>query len=44
MRDKKHTTISDVEEARIRRLIASDPNPPEVTDAQMVQREVLGER
>ncbi|MEL7092505.1 MAG: BrnA antitoxin family protein [Pseudomonadota bacterium] len=34
MTDKK---ITDAEEARIQRLIASDPDAPEVTDAQMAK-------
>jgi uncharacterized protein (DUF4415 family) len=37
MTDKKHTPISDAEEARIQKLIASDPDAPEVTDAQMAE-------
>ena len=32
MTDKKHTLISDAEEARIQKMIASDPDSPELTD------------
>lgn len=35
MTKKKHKSISDVEEARIQMMIASDPDAPETTDAQM---------
>lgn len=32
MTAKKHTQISDAEEARIQKMIASDPDSPELTD------------
>ena len=32
MTDKKHKPISDAEEARIQKMIASDPDAPEATD------------
>ncbi len=35
MTAKKHTEISDAEEARIQKMIASDPDSPELTDAQI---------
>lgn len=35
MTEKKHKPISDAEEARVQRMIASDPDAPEITDAQM---------
>ena len=35
MNAKKHTPIADTEEARIQKMIASDPNAPEVTDDQI---------
>ena len=34
MTAKKHTLISDAEEARIQKMIASDPDAPEVTPEQ----------
>lgn len=35
MTDKKHQPISDAEEARIQKMIASDPDAPEATDEQL---------
>lgn len=35
MTARKHTPISDAEEARIQKMIASDPDAPEATDEQM---------
>lgn len=35
MTAKKHTKISAAEEARIQKMIASDPDSPELTDAQI---------
>jgi uncharacterized protein (DUF4415 family) len=35
MTTKKHGQISDADEARIQRMIASDPDAPEVTDEQI---------
>ena len=35
MTDKKHKPISDAEEARIQKMIASDPDAPEATDEQI---------
>jgi len=37
MNDKKYTSTSDAEEARIQKMIASDPDAPEVTDAQIAK-------
>lgn len=37
MTDKKHTLISDAEEARIQKMIASDPDAPEVTPEQVAK-------
>ncbi len=35
MTAKKHTKTSDADEARVQKLIASDPDSPELTDAQI---------
>ncbi|MCP4066596.1 MAG: BrnA antitoxin family protein [Gammaproteobacteria bacterium] len=35
MTNKKHKPISDAEEARIQKMIASDPDAPEATDEQI---------
>jgi len=37
MNAKKHTTTPDAEEARIQKMIASDPDAPEVTDDQIAR-------
>jgi len=37
MTDRKHKSISDAEEARIQKMIASDPDAPEATDKQMAE-------
>ena len=37
MNAKKHTTTPDAEEARIQKMIASDPDAPEVTDDQIAK-------
>jgi uncharacterized protein (DUF4415 family) len=37
MTDKKRAPLSDTEEARIQNMIASDPDAPELTEAQMAQ-------
>jgi|GEM_PF-2271224 len=43
MTTKKHTEISDAEEARIQKLIASDPESPELTDAQIAAAKPFAE-
>ncbi len=35
MTDKKHTLISDAEQDRIQKMIASDPDSPKMTDDDM---------
>ncbi|MFK7877197.1 MAG: BrnA antitoxin family protein [Paracoccaceae bacterium] len=37
MTDKKQQLISDAEEEQIQKLIASDPDAPEVTDVQIAE-------
>lgn len=37
MTNRKHEPISDAEEARIQKMIASDPDAPEATDEQMAE-------
>lgn len=37
MTDDKHKSISDAEEARIQKMIASDPDAPEATDEQVAE-------
>lgn len=43
MTEKKHTPISDADEARIQESIANDPDAPEVTDAQMAEAQPFAE-
>lgn len=43
MTDRKHTPISDAEEARIQKMIASDPDAPEATDEQMASAKPFAE-
>lgn len=43
MTAKKHTRVSDAEEARIQKLIASDPDSPELTDAQIAAAKPFAE-
>lgn len=43
MTAKKHTPISDTEEARIQKMIASDPDAPEATDAQTAKAKPFAE-
>lgn len=43
MTDKKHKPISDVEEARIQKMIASDPDAPEATDEQIAEAKPFAE-
>ena len=43
MTAKKHTEISDAEEARIQKMIASDPDSPELTDAQTASAKPFAE-
>jgi uncharacterized protein (DUF4415 family) len=43
MTNRKHTPISDAEEARIQRMIASDPDAPEATDEQMAKAKPFAE-
>jgi len=43
MTDKKHTLISDAEEARIQKMIASDPDSPELTDDQIASAKPFAE-
>lgn len=43
MTDRKHTPISDAEEARIQKMIASDPDAPEATDEQMTEAKPFAE-
>ena len=43
MTDKKHTLISDAEEARIQKMIASDPDSPELTDNDMASAKPFAE-
>ena len=43
MNDKKHTPTSDAEEARIQKMIASDPDAPEVTDDQIAKAKPFSE-
>lgn len=37
MTDRNNTTISDAEEARIQKMITSDPDAPEATDEQIAK-------
>lgn len=37
MNSKKHTPISDTEEARVQKMIASDSDAPELTDDQITK-------
>lgn len=39
----RHSHMSDADEARVQRLIASDPDAPEATDAQLAQARPFGE-
>ncbi|MCX7568338.1 BrnA antitoxin family protein, partial [Sulfitobacter sp. F26169L] len=43
MTAKKHTLISDAEEARIQKMIASDPDAPEVTPEQATKAKPFAE-
>lgn len=43
MTDKKHTLISDAEEARIQKMITSDPDSPELTEADMASAKPFAE-
>lgn len=43
MTAKKHTEISDAEEARIQKMIASDPDSPELTDDQIAKAKPFAE-
>jgi len=43
MTNKKPTLISDAEEARIQKMIASDPDSPELTDADMASAKPFAE-
>ena len=43
MTNKKHTLISDAEEARIQKMIASDPDSPELTDDDMASAKPFAE-
>jgi len=43
MTAKKHTEISDAEEARIQKMIASDPDSPELTDDQIAAAKPFAE-
>ncbi|MCV6595203.1 MAG: BrnA antitoxin family protein [Silicimonas sp.] len=43
MTDETPKTISDAEEARIQRLITSDPDAPEITEAQMAEAKPFSE-
>ena len=43
MTAKKHTQISDAEEARIQKMIASDADSPELTDADMASAKPFAE-
>ena len=43
MTAKKHTLISEVEEVRIQKMIASDPDAPEVTPEQAAKAKPFAE-
>lgn len=43
MTEKKHKPISDAEEARIQKMIASDPDAPEATDEQIAEAKPFAE-
>lgn len=43
MTDRKHTPISDAEEAWVQKMIASDPDAPEATDEQIVEAKPFAE-
>lgn len=43
MTDRKHKPISDAEEARIQKMIASDLDAPEATDEQMTEAKPFAE-
>ena len=43
MTAKKHTEISDAEEARIQKMMASDPDSPELTDDQIAAAKPFSE-
>ena len=43
MTDRKPDPVSDAEEARIQKLIASDPDAPEATDAQIAEAKPFAE-
>jgi uncharacterized protein (DUF4415 family) len=43
MTTKKHALTSDAEEARIQKMIASDPDAPEATDKQIAKAKPFAE-